>query len=501
MNIGRNTITMPPFPPDYRASGVLLHVTSLPSRYGIGDVGPGALAWIDRLQEAGQTWWQALPTGPTGYGDSPYQLLSSFAGNGLLISPEWLIEDGLLPASECAISDLPATAVDYCSVIAFKHGLFDPLWSHFSSGARPDLKVPFQEFCHNQANWLDDYALFRALKAQFNGAYYLEWPAELVRRDSAALAQARRDLANRIDAIRLAQFVLFRQLERLREYAHARDVRIIGDLPFFVSPDSSDVWAHPEFFLLDGQQKPRFVAGVPPDYFSSQGQLWGNPVYDWDALRHTGYRWCIDRFRALLAQVDIVRLDHFRAFAGAWHVPAGAPTAQTGQWVPGPGADFFSVVQKELSALPFIAEDLGFVTPDVCALLERFQIPGNRILQFAFDGSSGNPHVPHNHVANTVVYTGNHDNPTTRAWFEELPEDQRQNLWSYQAGTLLFLGLGTGLGSALVVDGRVVPMALGHLSYRDQTVAILPYEQYLRRFPQSQNRKSANGASIPSGRP
>ena len=204
---------------------------------------------------------------------------------------------------------------------------------------------------------------------------------------------------------------------------------MIGDLPFFVSPDSSDVWAHPEFFLLDEQHRPRFVAGVPPDYFSAQGQLWGNPVYNWDALRQTGYRWCIDRFRALLAHVDVIRLDHFRAFAAAWHVPAGAPTAQTGQWVPGPGAEFFSAVQRELGALPFIAEDLGLITPDVSAS-RPVPSAGNRVLQFAFDGPSENPHLPHNYVPNTVVYTGTHDNPTTRGWFEELPEGQRK-LWSY----------------------------------------------------------------------
>jgi 4-alpha-glucanotransferase len=424
-------ISLPPFPADYRASGVLLHVTSLPSRHGIGDLGPAALAWIDRLQEAGQTWWQALPLGPTGYGDSPYQALSSFAGNGLLLSPDWLIEDGLLRAADCPISSLPVKAVDYEAVIAFKHGLLDMLWTRFGSGARPDLKLPFEEFCHDQAYWLDDYALFRALKARFNGAYYLEWPAELVRREPAALERARRDLADRTDAIRLAQFLLFCQGKRVKEHAHARGVRLIGDMPFFVSPDSSDVWAHPEFFLLDSEYRPRFVAGVPPDYFSSDGQLWGNPVYDWEALRRTGYRWCIDRFRAFLAQVDVLRLDHFRAFAAAWHVPGGAATARTGEWLPGPGADFFHAVQKELKALPCIAEDLGVMTPDVGELLEQFRIPGTRVLQFAFDGQADNPHLPHNYPANAVVYTGTHDNPTTRAWFEELPDDERRNVWDY----------------------------------------------------------------------
>jgi 4-alpha-glucanotransferase len=421
----------PPFPVGYRASGVLLHVTSLPSRYGIGDLGPGALAWIDRLHDTGQSWWQALPVGPTGYGDSPYQALSSFAGNGLLISLDWLIEDGLLHASDCQGHTFPANEVDYGAVIRFKHAVLETLRARFSSGARPDLKIAFEQFCHDHAHWLHDYALFQALKAKYAGAHYLEWPAELVQREPTALARARRELAGEIDAVGLAQFLLFRQGKRLREYAQARGVRLVGDLPFFVAADSCDVWAHPEFFLLDERRRPRFVAGVPPDAFTSQGQLWGNPVYDWDVLRQMGYRWCIDRLRALLAHVDLVRLDHFRAFAAAWHVPAGAGTAQTGQWVPGPGAEFFNVVQRELNGLPFIAEDLGLITPDVIALRDQFHLPGNRVLQFAFDGQPDNPHLPHNHIFNAVAYTGTHDNPTTRGWFEELPDHQRSIVWSY----------------------------------------------------------------------
>jgi 4-alpha-glucanotransferase len=278
---------------------------------------------------------------------------------------------------------------------------------------------------------LEDYALFRALKIRYNGAYYLEWPTELVQRVPKALAQARRDLAHQVDQVCFAQFLLFRQGERLEKHARAKGMRLIGDLPFFVSPDSSDVWANPELLLLDNQRKPRFVAGVPPDYFSAQGQLWGNPVYNWEALRQTGYRWCIDRLRALLAHVDVIRLDHFRAFAAAWHVPAGAPTAQSGQWVPGPGADFFKAVKKELGGLPFIAEDLGLITADVYALRDQFQVPGTRVLQFAFDGDSDNPYLPHNYVSNAVVYTGTHDNPTSRGWYEDLPPYQRQNLLRY----------------------------------------------------------------------
>ncbi len=423
--------SLPPFPPEYRASGLLLHVTSLPSPHGIGDLGPAAFAWIDRLHEAGQSWWQALPLGPTGYGNSPYQPLSSFAGNGLLISPDLLMQDGLLRASDCEGQSFSTTAVDYDAVIPFKHGLLDRLWTHFKAGACRDLREPFEEFREGQAHWLEDYALFRALKARHNDAYYLEWPPELVRRTPAALARARRDLATRIDQICFAQFVLFRQWTRLKNYGHAKGVRLIGDLPFFVSPDSSDVWVNPDLFLLDEQRRPRLVAGVPPDYFTAQGQLWGNPVYDWDALRRTGFRWCIDRMRALLAQVDVIRLDHFRAFSAAWHVPAGAPTAQSGQWVRGPGAEFFRAVESELGGLPFIAEDLGLITPDVCVLRDQFHVPGTRVLQFAFDGNPDNPHLPDNYFPNTVVYSGTHDNTTTRAWYEDLPDHNRTNFWNY----------------------------------------------------------------------
>jgi len=422
---------LPPFPLSYRASGLLLHATSLPSPYGIGDVGPAAIAWIDRLSDAGQSWWQALPLGPTGYGNSPYQSLSSFAGNGILISPEWLIEDGLLRSSDCSVPSSSPSRVDYNTVIPFKHGLLVKAWTNFVRAGSAELRVAFEHFCHEQAHWLADYALFRALKIRYNGAYYLEWPTELVQRVPKALAQARRDLANQVEQVCFAQFLLFRQGERLEKHARAKGVRLIGDLPFFVSPDSSDVWANPELFLLDDQRRPRFVAGVPPDYFSAQGQLWGNPVYNWDALRQSGYRWCIDRLRALLAHVDVIRLDHFRAFAAAWHVPVGAPTAQFGQWVPGPGADLFKAVKEELGRLPFIAEDLGLITADVTALRDQFQIPGTRVLQFAFDGNSDNPYLPHNYPSNAVVYTGTHDNPTSREWYEELPPYQQQNLWRY----------------------------------------------------------------------
>ncbi len=447
--------SLPPFRPDYRGSGLLLHVTSLPSRYGVGDAA-AARSWIDRLAAAGQSWWQSLPLGPTGYGNSPYQPLSSFAGNGLLVSPDWLIEDGLLRSGDCQLQSFPEGEVDYDGVIPFKHQLLEKAWANFQAGAGAELRAAYEQFCHDEAHWLNDYALFRALKAKFGGAYYLEWPKDLVEREAGALDKMRRELADQIGLAGFIQFLLCRQADRLRDHARSKGVWLIGDLPFFVSPDSSDVWAYPEIFLLDEQRRPTFVAGVPPDYFSATGQLWGNPVYDWDALRASGYRWWIGRLRALLRHVDVIRLDHFRGFTAAWHVPAGAPTAQTGSWKPGPGAELLDAVQRELGSLHLIAEDLGQITPDVYELRDRFHLPGMRVLQFAFDGHPDNPHLPDNYVANSVVYTGTHDNPTTREWFDDLADDQRQNLWRY-----LKRSAGTSGDAACGIDGFGLVLAGG----------------------------------------
>ena len=311
-------------------------------------------------------------------------------------------------------------AVDYASVIPFKERVLAAAWNRFRRMRHGDVRREYAEFCLRQASWLEDYALFRALKAKYGGAYYVEWPAELVLRCQSALAEAQWELRDDIDRFRFEQFLVSRQGEKLKEYAHSKGVTLIGDLPFFVAPDSSDVWANPELFLLDETRRPKFLAGVPPDYFSAEGQLWGNPVYNWDALRARGYRWWVERFRALLSHVDLIRLDHFRGFAAAWHIPSGAPTAQTGSWQPGPGPGFFRRVEAELGGLPFIAEDLGLITPDVETLRDEFQIPGTRVLQFAFDGHEDNPYLPQNYVHNTVVYSGTHDNPTSREWFDEL---------------------------------------------------------------------------------
>ena len=389
---------LPPFRPGYRSSGVLMHVTSLPSPYGVGDVGPAAFAWVDRLHDAGQRWWQALPLGPTGCGNSPYQSPSSFAGNSLLISPELLIEDGLLEPSDCEEGlHLCKARLDVDAVTAFKDRLLDKAWGNFRR-SRSNLRFDFDRFCAEEAHWLEDYALFQALKAFFNGVPFLDWPQELVMRDSSALSRARCNLADKINKTRFAQFLLCRQGNRLKDYAHERGVLLIGDLPFYVSLDSSDVWANPEYFQLAVNLRPKFVAGVPPDYFSAQGQLWGNPVYDWEALSLSGYRWFIERLRASLAHVDLLRLDHFRGFCAAWHITPTATTAETGHWSPGPGADLFKAIRAALGHLPFIAEDLGIITPDVVALRDEFDLPGMRVLQFAFDGSQDNPHLPHNYA-------------------------------------------------------------------------------------------------------
>ncbi|HVW37393.1 MAG TPA: 4-alpha-glucanotransferase [Pirellulales bacterium] len=419
-----------PFPAGYRASGVLLHVTSLPGPYPIGDFGPAACAWVDRLTASGQSYWQVLPLGPTGFGNSPFEPLSTFALNPLLVSPDWLIEDRLLSASDVEGKTFSTGHVDYEAAFSFKSALLDRAWNNRRSGGA-DLQSACDAFCQAEADWLDDYALFLAIKAQQGGGSFLEWPAELARRDAAALARARAELAEAIERHKFTQFLLFRQLDRLKRHARERRIALIGDTPFFVALDSSDFWANPELFLLDEHGRPSFVAGVPPDYFSPLGQLWGTPIYDWEAHRRSGYAWWIKRLKKLLSHVDLVRLDHFRAFAAAWHVPAGALTAQTGQWRPGPGAEFFHALTAALGGLPLIAEDLGLITDDVRALRDQFELPGMRVLQFAFDGDPKNLMLPENFVPNVIAYTGTHDNNTTRGWYESLSHAEQAAIWAY----------------------------------------------------------------------
>jgi len=419
------------FPPGYRASGILLHLTSLPSPFGIGDFGPSAYRWIDALAAAGQSWWQILPIGPPSCGNSPYTPLSTFACNPLLISPEGLIEEGLLKEGDFPQESFPADHVRFQDVIPAKTRLLDIAWQKFREGGFPSLNEDLRSFCRDQARWLDDFALFQVLKDRFDGVYYVHWPREFVTRDPAALTHVQVSCRDQIARVKWEQFLCFRQLSRLRQHAARRGVRLFGDIPIFVSADSADVWANPSLFQLDDDRRPRFVAGVPPDYFSETGQLWGNPVYDWPAMKEQGYRWWIDRLRSLLIHHDVIRLDHFRGFVAAWHVPAGATTAESGEWVPGPGADFFTELRQQLGSLPFVAEDLGTITDDVRQLLADFRFPKMAVLQFAFDHDEQNAFLPNNVIDNMIAYTGTHDNDTSRGWYQELSEHYREYFWNY----------------------------------------------------------------------
>jgi 4-alpha-glucanotransferase len=415
-----------------RASGLLLHPTSLPGRFGIGDLGPEALRWVDFLAAAGQKLWQVLPLGPTGFGDSPYQSFSAFAGNPYLVSPERLLEDGLLePTDLDATPPFPGDRVDYGPVIAWKLAILAKAHARFSAGAAARLRADFEGFCREQGGWLDDFALFMALKEAHGGAVWTSWERALATREPASLGAARERLAVEVEAQRFGQFLFFRQWRAVRARALTAGVRIIGDLPLFVAHDSADVWAHPEFFRLDARGAPAVVAGVPPDYFAKTGQLWGNPLYRWDVMAREGYSWWASRLRATFDVVDIARLDHFRGFEACWEVPAGHATAEVGRWVKGPGAEFLESVRAMLGALPVIAEDLGFVTPEVLALRDRFGLPGMKILQFAFGADARHPFLPHNYPANCVVYTGTHDNDTTRGWYGGAPEKERHFARSY----------------------------------------------------------------------
>ncbi|HEX9628738.1 MAG TPA: 4-alpha-glucanotransferase [Pyrinomonadaceae bacterium] len=371
-----------------RSSGILLHPTSLPAPFGIGDLGPEAYAFADFLEASGQSLWQVLPLGPTGYGDSPYACYSAFAGNTLLISPEQLIADGLL-SNVAATPEFADDRVDFEKVHKYKDSILRQAFVAFKRESDPRLQLAFADFCRRYVSWLDDYAFFRALKDAHGGVAWNEWAPALVRRDPAALETAKRNLSEEIEAQKFYQFLFYRQWFALKADCNQRGIKLVGDIPIFVAHDSADVWTNPDQFKLNPDGSPIVVAGVPPDYFSATGQLWGNPLYNWDHMLADGFKWWIRRVHATLETFDIARIDHFRGFAACWEIPGGDKTAERGRWVEAPGRELFTAIRDELGELPIIAEDLGVITPDVEALRDDFDFPGMRILQFAFSSVAG----------------------------------------------------------------------------------------------------------------
>ncbi len=417
-----------------RSAGVLLHPTSLPGPDGIGDLGPEGYRWIDFLAKSGCSLWQVLPLGPTGYGDSPYQCFSAFAGNPTLVSPTVLMDEGLLTRKDLsARPDFPAERVDFGPVIQWKQKLLDRAFDHFRELAAKELSQAFEEFQSAQAGWLADFALFMAIKESQGGVAWENWPAPLRNRAPEALGKFQAQHHEAIQRHIFRQFLFFRQWGALHQYANQRGIQIIGDIPIFVAYDSADVWSHSELFYMDKNGHPTVIAGVPPDYFSPTGQLWGNPLYRWDVHTKTGFQWWIERIRSTLHLVDILRLDHFRGFAGYWEVPAGMPTAEKGRWVKGPGKEFFHKMKAALGDLPIIAEDLGEITQDVVEMREAFGLPGMKILQFAFASDTDDDFLPHNYAHNCVVYTGTHDNDTTVGWYTSATEEERDLCRRYLA--------------------------------------------------------------------
>lgn len=413
-----------------RTAGVLLHPTSLPGRFGIGDMGDELLAFLDWAQKAGLRIWQVLPLNVPGYGNSPYGCLSSYAGNPLLISPDRLVSDGLLP--EDALEDLPALPagfVDFDRVAALKHGLLRQSYEHFAEHGSDDHRQALVSFSRDNL-WLPEWALYAALKELHGGESWTAWSEPLAARERDAIADARLDLAEEIRFHEYVQWLFFGQWAAVREAAASRGIRIMGDLPIYVAGDSADVWANRRLFQLDEHGEPSVVAGVPPDYFSATGQRWGNPLYRWDVLRDTNYRWWVSRFRAALRFADIVRVDHFRGFAAYWEIPAGEPTAIHGAWVPGPGRALFDALRDALDELPLVAEDLGHITAEVHELRKAIGVPGMKILQFAF-AQPDSPHLPHCYDPLTVVYTGTHDNDTARGWYEQATAEERKAAGEY----------------------------------------------------------------------
>lgn len=416
-----------------RGSGILCHLTSLPSRFGIGDMGPWAYRFADFLAETKQRFWQCLPLNPTDleYFNSPYHSNSAFACNPFLISPEFLFQQGFLGQHHPEpLPQIDPMLVDYPAVVQFKSGLFEEAYRQFKRYPRPE---DFTRFCGEQNWWLDDFALFMALKSHYGGKPWSSWPRELRDRDKRALRSAKLELQGAHEKQEFLQYLFFKQWFNLKSYCNRKRIQIIGDMPIYVVHDSAEVWVHPKLFHLDKDKVPSTVAGVPPDYFSETGQLWGNPVYRWDAAVDDGYDWWIRRFRHNLSLFDLVRVDHFRGFIAFWEIPATEKTAVHGRWVPAPGKEFFQFLSVEFPRMPVIAEDLGIITKDVWEVMDHFGFPGMKVLLFAFgEGLPTNPYAPHNHVKNCVVYSGTHDNNTVKGWFEnEASQEDKRRLFQY----------------------------------------------------------------------
>lgn len=415
-----------------RASGILLHLTSLPTPFGIGDMGPEAYRFVDFLHETRQGFWQILPLNPTiSHSDSPYQGSSAFAGNHLLISPELLVLEGLLLENEISSPpEFPSGFVDYIAVEAYKEVLLDRAYQRF---CKKDDRRNFDAFCRSQSYWLEDYALFMAIKTRFPKKPWNEWPEAFRNRHADALCSIKEKMAGEMEMQKFRQFLFFEQWRALKAYCFQKGIQLIGDIPIYVHHDSTDVWSHQEIFKLDTAGVPYVVAGVPPDYFSETGQLWGNPVYRWDVLKERNYYWWVRRLEHNLTLTDIVRIDHFRGLVAYWEIPATEETAINGKWIEVPSLDFFSRLLKKFPYLPVIAEDLGTITPDVREMMHMFDLPGMKVLLFAFgDDLASNPYLPHNITRNSVIYTGTHDNNTVRGWFDkEASPDVKKWLFAY----------------------------------------------------------------------
>lgn len=416
-----------------RCSGVLLHPTSLPGPNGSGDLGAAAFHFVDWMVTAGQKMWQMLPLGGTGPGNSPYMSNSAFAGNPLLVDLNDLVQHGWLASGELAPQ--PNTSlhqIEYDQVSAYRMGRLRLAAQRFFEGGQQQHHFEeFESFCAAEQSWLEDYVMYRALEVKFNGLPWGDWPAEFAHRQRDALLHASQELVGEIGFWKFSQWCFFRQWRKLKQYANAHGVSIIGDMPIFVAYQSADVWSSQHLFELGEDNQPTVVAGVPPDYFSETGQRWGNPLFRWPAHEQENFAWWIKRVRKAVEAFDIVRIDHFRGFAGYWEIPAAEPNAIRGRWMPGPGEKLFEAIWNELGRLPIIAEDLGVITPDVVALLEKLSLPGMRVLQFAFGGDSSNPYLPHHYIGNMVVYVGTHDNDTTVGWFRNAAERERQFVCKY----------------------------------------------------------------------